>query len=90
VRFGNQEILRQFIDHGFPGTYVRILEEGEVQRNDELILVERSENTLTVKQLYELLFAKEKDLKIVKLAINNPSLPEYKRARLKKFFKFTK
>ena len=85
VRFGTQEILRQFIDHGFPGTYVRILEEGEVNTNDELILVERSENTLTVKQFYELVFAKEKDLEIVKLAINNPSLPEYKRARLKKF-----
>ena len=85
VRFGTQEILRQFIDHGFPGTYVRILEEGEVKTNDELILVEKSENPLTVKQFYELLFAKEKDLEIVKLAINNPSLPEYKRARLKKF-----
>ncbi len=84
VRFGTQEILRQFIAHGFPGTYVRILEEGEVKTNDELILVERSENTLTVKQFYELLYAKKKDLEIVKLAINNPSLPEYKRARLKK------
>ncbi len=84
VRFETQEILRQFIDHGFPGTYVRILEEGEVNAHDELILVERSENTLTVKQFYELLFAREKDLEIVKLAINNPSLPEYKKARLKK------
>jgi len=85
VRFGTQEILRQFIDHGFPGTYVRILEEGEVQMNDELILVEKSQNPLSVKQFYELLFAKEKDLEIVKLAINNPSLPEYKRVRLKKY-----
>ena len=85
IRFGNQEILRQFIDHGFPGTYVRILEEGEVQRSDELILVEKSENPLSVKQFYELIFAKEKDLEIVKLAINNPSLPEYKRARLEKY-----
>ena len=85
VRFETQEILRQFIAHGFPGTYVRILEEGEVKTNDELILVEKSENTLTVKQFYKLLFAKEKDLEIVKLAINNPSLPEYKRTRLKKF-----
>ena len=85
VRFGTQEMLRQFIAHGYPGTYVRILKEGEVKTNDELILVERSENTLTVKQFYQLLYAKEKELEIVKLAINNPSLPEYKRARLKKF-----
>ncbi|NNK76632.1 MAG: MOSC domain-containing protein [Maribacter sp.] len=85
VRFGTQKILKQFIDHGFPGTYVRILEEGEVKTNDEFVLVERSENTLTIKQFYELLFAKKKDLEIVKLAIDNPSLPEYKKVYLKKF-----
>lgn len=85
VRFGSQEIIRQFIDHGFPGTYVRILEEGKVALNDELILVQRSGNPLTVKQFYELLFSKKKDLEIVKLAIDNPSLPKYKRDYLKKF-----
>jgi len=85
VRFGSQEIIRQFIDHGFPGTYVRILEEGKVAPNDELILVQRSGNPLTVKQFYELLFSKKKDLEIVKLAIDNPSLPKYKRDYLKKF-----
>ncbi len=85
VRFGTQEILKQFIDRAFPGTYVRILQEGEVKTTDELLLVERSKNTLTVKQFYELLYVKKKDLEIVKLAINNPSLPEYKKARLKKY-----
>jgi len=85
IRFETQGVLRQFIDHGFPGTYVRILEEGEVKTHDELILVERSENPLSVWQFYELLYVKEKDLEILKLAINNPSLPEYKKARLKKF-----
>jgi len=85
VRFGTQEILKQFIHRGFPGTYVRILKEGEVKKNDDLLLVERSENTLTVKKFYELLYAKKKDLEIIKLAINNPSLPEYKKVYLKKF-----
>ncbi len=85
VRFGTQEILRQFIDRGFPGTYVRVLEEGKVKISDDLILVERSENTLTVTQFYTILYAVKKDLEIVKLAIDNPSLPEYKKTYLKKF-----
>jgi MOSC domain-containing protein YiiM len=85
IRFGTQDIIRQFIEHGFPGTYVRVLEAGKVAVNDELILAERSENKLTVKQFYELLYVKKKDLEIVKLAISNPSLPEYKKARLKKY-----
>ena len=85
VRFDNQEILRQYIDHGYPGTYVRVLEEGKVKTGDEIQLVTRSENTLTVKQFFELLFARKKDTEILQLAIDNLALPEYKRERLKKF-----
>ena len=85
VRFNDQNILRQYIDHAYPGTYVRILEEGEVQKEDEFILIEQSENTLTVKQSFEVILARKKDPVLLRLAIDNPSLPEYKRERLKKF-----
>lgn len=87
VRFGTQEILRQFIDHGHPGTYVRILVEGHVKKGDVLELMEQSKNTLTIKQFYELLYAKKKDLGIVKLAISNTALPKYKRDRMQKYLK---
>jgi len=85
IRFGDNNILKQFIDHGHPGTYVRILEEGAVKKDDVLQLVEQSKNELTVKQFYELLFTRQKDLNIVKLAIENIALPAYKRERLRKF-----
>ena len=85
IRFGTQKILKQFIGHGCPGTYVRIIKEGKVRIDDTLELVEQSKNTLTVKQFYELLYAKEKNIEIVQLAITNLSLPEYKRERLKKY-----
>ncbi|EAQ99849.1 MOSC domain-containing protein [Maribacter sp. HTCC2170] len=87
VRFENQNILKQFIDHGFPGTYIRILEEGEVRKGDELVVVKKSDNALTVKQFYELLYAKQKDYDTIKLAINNLALPEYKKKRLEKYLK---
>ncbi|MUH38050.1 MOSC domain-containing protein [Zobellia amurskyensis] len=85
IRFNNQSILKQYIDYGFPGTYVRILEEGEVTKGDELILMEQSKNELTVKDFYQLLFMRKKDLQILQLALTNTSLPEYKRERLKKY-----
>ncbi|MDO6820558.1 MOSC domain-containing protein [Zobellia sp. 1_MG-2023] len=85
IRFQNQSILKQYIDYGFPGTYVRILEEGEVKVGDELLLVEQSQNALTVKDFYQLLFTRQKDPQILQLALTNTSLPEYKRERLKKF-----
>ncbi|SNZ02094.1 MOSC domain-containing protein [Flagellimonas pacifica] len=84
VKFETQDILKQFIDHGFPGTYVSVLEEGEVTVGDVLKLVQESENTLTVQQFYRLLFSRKKDKDIVKLAIDNEALPQYKRERLKK------
>ena len=85
VRFGNAKILKEFIDYGYSGTYVRILEEGEVKNGDELILQKKSENTLTVKECFQIILAKQKDPVLLQKAINNPSLPEYKRDRLKKY-----
>tara|TARA_R110001632_G_scaffold18671_6_gene57487 strand:- start:1418 stop:2065 length:648 start_codon:yes stop_codon:yes gene_type:complete len=85
VRFGNAKILKEFINYGSSGTYVRILEEGEVKNGDELILQEKSENTLTVKECFQIILARQKDPVLLQKAINNPSLPEYKRDRLKKY-----
>ena len=84
-RFGNQDILSEFIEHGCPGTYVRILKTGQVKNGDELKLVEASESPLTTKQFYKLLFSRQKDKELIKLAITNEALPQRKRDKLKKF-----
>ena len=57
----------------------------QVSLGDKLTLIQPSYNLLTIHQFLQLLYAKKKDQKIVKLAINNTSLPEAKRERLKKF-----
>ena len=85
VRFETQEVLRQFIDHNRPGTYVRILEEGKVKIGDHLELQERSENTLTTQQFYELMFMREKPKELLDLFMSNTSVPQYKKDRYKKF-----
>lgn len=85
IRFGTQGILRQFIDHNRPGTYVRILEEGEVKTGDTLDLKEQSENTLTTQQFYELMFMREKPKELLTLFMDNPSVPQYKKERYKKY-----
>ncbi len=87
IRFENQGILKQYIDHGHPGSYVRILEEGEVKTGDSFQLLTQSENPLTVKQFFDLLFQRKKNPDILQLAISNTALPEYKRERLKKFIR---
>lgn len=85
IRFGTQKILKQYIEHGQPGTYVRILEEGHVKVGDEFKLVEQSENPLTTRQFFDLVNSKNKDKVLLQLAMENASVPEYKKDRLRKY-----
>ena len=82
VKFGTQQVLNQFINHGFPGTYVRILEEGFVKNGDTFTLIERPKSTLTISQFFNLLFSKEKNQRLIELAIQNEALPLKKRKKL--------
>ena len=85
VKFGTQKVLKQFIQHGRPGTYVRVLEEGLVKTGDSFMLVEQAKNSITTTQFFELLFAKQKNLKHLKLVLKNEALPKKKREKLKSF-----
>lgn len=85
IRFEDQNIIKQFIDHGFPGTYVRILEPGAVKTGDVMELVKTSESPLTVKQFYDLLYAKTKNNDVLQLALKNQAIPISKREKLKKW-----
>ena len=85
IRFIDLGILKAFIDHGHPGTYVKVLEQGTVQKGDRMELIEESGNPLTIQAFYRLLFEREKDPETLKLAIANEALPSYKRERLKKW-----
>ena len=56
VKFGTQEVLKQFIDYGYSGTYVRVLEAGLVKTGDEFILIKEAKNSLTITQFFKLIF----------------------------------
>lgn len=85
VKFGSQLALKQFIEHGFPGTYIRVLEEGFVKTGDTFHLVKEAKNSITTHQFFELLFSKEKDKNLIRLILNNDALPKRKRDKLKAF-----
>ncbi|WP_343488450.1 MOSC domain-containing protein [Allomuricauda sp. d1] len=84
IRFGTQKILKEFIDFGHSGTYVRILEEGHVKEGDKLKLHEKSVSPLTVQQYNELVNSRKKDASILRLALENDSIRKEKREQLKK------
>ncbi|CAM4161449.1 MOSC domain-containing protein [Zobellia nedashkovskayae] len=86
-KFGTQKILKQFIQHGLGGTYLSVLEEGYVNVNDEFTLMERLKTTLTVAELFHLVFAEEKNQKLLKIAMMSKAIPPKKRILLEKYLK---
>lgn len=85
IRFGDQSVLKKFIAYRRPGTYVRVLEEGEVSKGNEMKLIEQSKNTLTVRQFYDLIFQKEKSKVLLTLFMQNTAVPQYKKDRMQKY-----
>lgn len=86
-KFGTQHVIKQFIQHGFGGTYLSILEKGSVNISDVFTLVERPEKTLSVSQLFQLVHAKEKDQNLLKIAANSLAIPPKKRVLLSSYIK---
>lgn len=85
IRFGNQKIIKEYITHNHPGTYVKIIKEGHVKKGDSMILEKKSENSLTTQQFYELMFAKVKSKELLDLFMTNAAVPQYKKDRFQKY-----
>lgn len=79
-KFGTQDIIKQFIEHGFAGSYLSILEEGKVEVDDEFTLIDRPQQVLSVYDLFQLRYAHEKDQEHVKIAATSEAISEKKRA----------
>ena len=75
IRFNASGLVKQFIDSGFPGVYVRVLENGHVKTGNFMKLVERK-NSLSVQKVFELLYATKFQKEAVQTALNDPFLAE--------------
>ena len=85
IKFGTQKVILEFLEYGHPGTYVRILKEGDVSTGNVLEFMENGPNSLTVAQYNELVNQKVKDRDLVELAIENPCVSSKKRELFKKY-----
>ncbi|MCK8479663.1 MOSC domain-containing protein [Psychroserpens algicola] len=85
AKFKSPDVLKQFIEHGYPGTYVRVLEEGTVKNGDQFILHKKAANSISIWDFFQLLFAENKNKDHIKLIENNTALPKRKRDKLKSY-----
>ncbi|MDG5492071.1 MOSC domain-containing protein [Psychroserpens sp. SPM9] len=85
VKFGTQNVLKQFIQQGYPGTYVRVLKEGTVTTGDIFQLAEKATDSITIWDFFQLLYAENKNKAHIKSILDNDALPQRKRERLQRF-----
>ncbi len=74
-RFHNNEIVRQFVDSGFAGVYVRVLQKGRVKSGDEFKLIDKKQ-TISIRRVYELIYTDVFDKRAVETAINDPFIAQ--------------
>jgi len=87
AKMGTLDIMEQFIAHGKPGTYTKVLKEGNVSVGDTFELVEKATNSISIADFFKLLFEREKNQEHLQLIVNNEVIPEKKRKKLKRFLK---
>jgi MOSC domain-containing protein YiiM len=75
VKFGSMEIVRHFMDSKLTGIYFRVLKEGYVGSGDEIELISRDENNVTVKDIVRLASSRG-DEATIRRAIHIEALPE--------------
>ena len=76
AKFGSTELIRQFIDYEHPGIYFRVIQNGNVQPGDELMLDLRNNEALSLQQIFQLLYAKKEKVnaELAEQAIFDPNL----------------
>ncbi len=74
-RFKSNQIIRQFVDSGFAGVYIRVLQKGKVKTGDSVELVEKKDS-LSIQKVYELLYTSILQKEAVLQAVNDPLLAE--------------
>ncbi len=78
-KFGNKvgkpDILEKFLFSGFSGFYHKVIEEGEVAAGDQIKLIDRDTNSISIRKALGLYKLKEGDVTSLKHALTIQSLP---------------
>jgi len=73
-RFGDQSVVDVFLESPFPGVYVRVLQSGNITTGNDMILIERNEESLSVSQVFSIFGSTRNDSWLIKKAIQEPLL----------------
>jgi MOSC domain-containing protein YiiM len=76
IKFGRSDILKRFLVSGRTGFYFSVQQEGEVGAGDEIELIGRDENNVTVADIVRLYARDKDDVETLRRAVALEALPE--------------
>ena len=83
IKFGRADILKRFLASGRTGFYFSVRREGEVGAGDEIELIGRDENNVTVADVTRLYARDKHDVETMRRAVAVEALPESWRDRFR-------
>jgi len=75
VKFGRMDIIKRFLASGLTGIYFKVLQEGEVGVGDEIKIISRDQNNVTVRDIVRLYTVDREDVKTMERAVKVKDLP---------------
>ena len=76
LKFDRDDIIKRFTVSGRSGFYLSVLKEGEIGAGDEIELLSRDENKITVADIFHLYTDKQKDFTLMQRATEVEALSE--------------
>lgn len=84
IVFNTQKVLKQFINADYPGVYVKVLEGNLIKQGDSMELIERMHNSVSLLEVWHLLYDKTIDTDFIEEVLNIPFLADACKRSLQK------
>ena len=76
MKFDRNDIIKKFLVSGRSGLYFKVLEEGDIQAGDEINLISRDENKVSIKDIVRIYANDLQDKEVIQRATRVDALPE--------------
>ena len=75
VKFGRMDIIKKFLASDLTGVYFKVMKEGDLEQGDEIKLIKKDQNKVTIKDIVRLYTVNKDDLQTIERAIKVKDLP---------------
>lgn len=72
--FKSNKMIQLFLNNTYSGVYFRVLKEGEIYKNDKLVLLNRENNSINVSDIYSLFTTNKENKELIKESLNLETL----------------